>query len=43
MRGDISLKQAVDEYKDIYLAYRNFAQRTRVEYVNDLLDLINYL
>lgn len=37
------LRQALDEYKDIYLASRNFAQRTRVEYLNDLDDLIRFL
>jgi integrase/recombinase XerD len=41
--GDINLKQAVGEYKDIYLAYRNFAPRTRVEYVNDIEDMVKYL
>src|SRR3990172_3034641 len=41
--GDITLKQALDEYKDIYMASRNFAQRTRVEYLNDLEDLIQFL
>jgi len=30
--GDLNLKQAVEEYRDIYLAYRNIAQRTREEY-----------
>lgn len=43
MKGDICLKQAVEEYKDIYLAYRNFAPRTRVEYVNDIEDMVKYL
>src|SRR3989337_2812211 len=41
--GDITLKQALDEYKDIYMASRNFASRTRVEYLNDLEDLIQFL
>lgn len=41
--GDLTLLQAVEEYKEIYLAYRNFAQRTRVEYINDLEDLVQYL
>ena len=43
MEGEISLKHAVDEYREIYLAYRNFAQRTREEYVNDLEDLVEFL
>jgi len=41
--GDITLRKALDEYKTIYMAYRNFAQRTRVEYQNDLEDLVEFL
>ena len=41
--GDITLRQALEEYKQIYMASRNFAQRTRVEYLNDLEDLIRFL
>src|SRR6266496_5730275 len=41
--GDITLSQALEEYKKIYMAARNFAQRTRVEYLNDLEDLIQFL
>jgi site-specific recombinase XerD len=43
MTGELSLKKAIEEYRDIYMAYRNFAQRTRVEYVNDLEDLVEFL
>ena len=43
MEGELNLKQAVKVYRDIYLAYRNFAQRTREEYVNDLEDLVLFL
>ena len=43
MMGDITLRQALEEYEDIYLASRNFAERTRVEYLNDLQDLIKFL
>jgi site-specific recombinase XerD len=43
MKGELALKQAIEEYKDIYMAYRNFAQRTREEYVNDLEDLVEFL
>jgi excisionase family DNA binding protein len=39
--GDIKIRQALDEYEKIYMASRNFAQRTRVEYLNDLKDLIS--
>ena len=41
--GDITLRQALDEYEKIYMASRNFAQRTRVEYLNDLEDLMKFL
>ena len=41
--GDITLRKALDEYKEIFMASRNFTQRTRVEYLNDLEDLIQYL
>jgi site-specific recombinase XerD len=41
--GDVTLRQALDEYKEIYMASRNFAERTRVEYFNDLEDLIQFL
>ena len=41
--GDITLRQALDEYKEVFMASRNFAERTRVEYFNDLEDLIQFL
>jgi integrase/recombinase XerD len=41
--GEITLKQALDEYVSVYMAYRNFAERTRIEYSNDLEDLVGYL
>ncbi len=40
--GDITLKKALDDYKNIYMPYRNFAGRTRVEYENDLTDFIAF-
>lgn len=43
MKGELNLKQAIEEYRTIYLAYRNFAQRTREEYVNDLEDMVEFL
>ena len=39
----MTLKQAVEEYKEVYLAYRNYAPRTREEYTNDLEDMVEYL
>lgn len=41
--GEMALKQALDEYVSVYMAYRNFADRTRVEYQNDIEDLVAYL
>ena len=33
---DTGLKEALEHYKRLYMASRNLAQRTRVEYENDL-------
>jgi len=41
--GEMTLKEALDEYKNVYMAYRNFADRTREEYQNDLEDSIGFL
>jgi site-specific recombinase XerD len=41
--GEMTLREALDEYESVYMAYRNYAERTRVEYSNDLSDLIKYL
>src|SRR5687768_3987393 len=41
--GEISLRKALNDYKTVYMAYRNFAERTRVEYQNDLVDLVGFL
>jgi integrase/recombinase XerD len=41
--GDIILRKALDDYKTIYMPYRNFADRTRVEYQNDLEAFIGFL
>src|SRR5919106_5922164 len=41
--GGITLRKALDDYKIVYMPSRNFAQRTRVEYLNDLEDLIQFL
>ena len=39
----MTLREALEEYKSIYMPSRNLAERTRIEYVNDLLDLVNSL
>lgn len=41
--GETTLRQALDDYKTIYMPYRNFADRTRVEYQNDLEDFAKHL
>jgi len=40
--GKITLRRALDEYKNVYMAYRNFAERTREEYQNDVKDFIKF-
>jgi site-specific recombinase XerD len=41
--GEITLRKALDDYKTVYMAYRNFAERTREEYLNDLEGLLRFL
>lgn len=41
--GEITPKEALDDYKAVYMPYRNFAERTREEYQNDLEDFIEFL
>ena len=41
--GGITLRKALGDYKTIHLAYRNYATRTREEYLNDLEGLIRFL
>lgn len=41
--GEITLRKALDDYRTVYMPYRNFAERTRVEYQNDLVDLVSFL
>src|SRR5262245_36637045 len=40
---DITLRKALDDYKTVHMAYRNFAERTREEYLNDLSDFVEFL
>ena len=40
--GDITLRKALEEYISIYMPYRNFTERTREEYQNDLTDFIEF-
>jgi site-specific recombinase XerD len=41
--GGMTLKEAVEEYKNVLLPARNFSSRTRVEYINDVEDLVSFL
>jgi site-specific recombinase XerD len=41
--GDVTLRKALEDYKNVYMTYRNFADRSRVEYLNDLEDLVGFL
>ncbi len=40
---EITVRKALEDYKTVYMAYRNFADRSRVEYLNDLEDLVEFL
>jgi integrase/recombinase XerD len=42
MVEDVTLRKALEEYTNIYMPYRNFAERTRVEYINDLQGFIEF-
>src|SRR5438067_2436000 len=41
--NQISLQEALKQYREILLASRNLAPRTRAEYTNDLDDLLDFL
>jgi|SRR5271157_179342 len=41
--GEITLQQALDEFKTVYMPARNLAARTREEYSNDLRAFIDFL
>ena len=41
--GDISLRKALDDYKSVHMPYRNFADRTREDYENDLKQFVGFL
>ncbi len=41
--GEMTLWGVLEEYKNVYMAYRNFAERTREEYKNDLENFIVFL
>lgn len=41
--GEMTFRQALEEFKTIYLPARNYASRTRKEYANDLGELVTFL
>lgn len=41
--GEITLLEALKEYQNIYMPARNLAERTRIEYANDLRGFIDFL
>jgi site-specific recombinase XerD len=41
--GEITIRKALDDYKSVYMPYRNFADRTREEYQNDIEDFVRFL
>src|SRR5687768_17168891 len=41
--GEITIKKALFDYETVYMPYRNFADRTREEYLNDLEDFADVL
>jgi len=41
--GKMTLEKAFEDYKTVYMVYRNFAEQTRVEYQNDLRDFVEFL
>ena len=41
--GEITLQQALEEFKTVYMPARNLGLRTRIEYANDLRTFIDFL
>lgn len=41
--GEITWKQALEEFETVYMPSRNLAKRTRIEYSNDLQAFIDFL
>lgn len=41
--GETTIRQALEEFKTEYMPARNYAPRTRTEYINDLEDLADFL
>ena len=42
-RGESTLQGALVEYEKVYMPSRNWASKTRVDYANDITDLIGFL
>jgi site-specific recombinase XerD len=41
--GESTFRKALEDYKTVYMPYRNFADRTREEYQNDIEGFIRFL
>lgn len=41
--GEITFRQAIDQFQTVYMPSRNYATRTREEYLNDIEDLVLFL
>jgi site-specific recombinase XerD len=41
--GEIAVRKALHDYRTIHMPYRNFANRTREEYQNDIGDFVEFL
>jgi|KBSSwiStaDraftv2_1062776.scaffolds.fasta_scaffold9379403_1 hypothetical protein len=41
--GELKLRESLDDYKSIYMTYRNSADRAKVDYQNDLQDFSEFL
>jgi hypothetical protein len=41
--GEITFRQALDQFQTVYMPSRNYAVRTREEYLKDIEDLVMFL
>jgi hypothetical protein len=41
--GEMTIRQAFEEFRTVYLPARNYAFRTRKEYANDLEELVKFI
>ncbi|MEM2111790.1 MAG: tyrosine-type recombinase/integrase [Candidatus Bathyarchaeia archaeon] len=41
--GEMTLREALEEYQSVYLAARNYSKKTRADYGHDVLELVEFL